>query len=242
MESQTVETAIAESGDTPWDLVVLGDSLVAEDMSVLPELYAQHIEQDLGVKVEIHNLAIGGETTDSLLKNVQKYPWYREPIQEAEVILISVGGGDFARRELRYFGGDCGGSDNQECLREELARAQRDWDALLAEISSLASPSDTLIRPIIPGLLQIYARLYKDRPAEVDAHNSYVVDLYAYMARSSERLGIPVLNLYQLYDAPGADPGLPEIAGTGDGIHVSDEGDAVIADLLRGLGYEYARR
>jgi lysophospholipase L1-like esterase len=240
--AQNAATAVAEAGDTAWDMVVLGDSLVADDYSVLPEAYAARIEEDLGVEVEIQNLAVGGETSQSLLTNVQKYPWYREPLQEAEVVLISVGGGDLPRMEKRFFGGDdCGGADNQDCLREQLEESQAEWDALLAEIVLLTKPGKTLIRPIIPGILEYYARVYKDQPEEVEAYNSYVVALYEHMARSCAERGIPVLDLYALYDGPNADPGIPEIAGTGDGVHVSDEGDAVIADLLQDLGYGFAK-
>ena len=229
---------VAESGDTIWNLVVLGDSLVAKDYSILPEAYAAYIEEDLGIDVEIQNLAVGGETTRSLLANVQKYPWYREPLQEAEIVLISVGGGDLPCMETRFFDGECGGADNQDCLRQQLEESQANWDALLAEIAFLTDPHETLIRPIIPGVLEYYARVYKDQPEDVDAYNSYVIALYEHMAESCADSGIPVLDLYQLYDGPNADPNAPEIAGTGDGVHVSDEGDVVIAGLLRELGYE----
>jgi lysophospholipase L1-like esterase len=229
--------AAAESGDATWNLVVLGDSLVAEDYSALPERYAAHIEEDMGVEVEIQNLAVGGETTKSLLTNVQKYPWYREPLQGAEIVLISVGGGDLPCMEKRFFGGECGGADNQDCLRQQLEESLTNWDALLAEIASLADSHGTLIRPIIPGVLEYFARVYQDRPEDVEVYNSYVVALYEHMARSCAERGIPVLDLYALYDSPNADPNLPEIAGTGDGVHVSDEGDTVIAGLLRELGY-----
>jgi len=230
--------AAAESNDATWNLVVLGDSLVAEDYSVLPEAYAAYLEEDLGVDVEIQNLAVGGETTASLLANVQKYPWYREPLQEAEVILISVGGGDLPCMEDRFFGGECGGADNQDCLRQQLEESQANWDALLAEIASLASPGETIIRPIIPGILEYFAHAYQDQPQDVAAYNSYVAALYEHIARSCAESGIPALDLYQMYSGPRADPNLPEIAGTGDGVHVSDEGDAVIAGLLRELGYD----
>lgn len=241
LKKKAEPTTAAESGDSTWDMVVLGDSLVADDYSVLPEAYAALIEEDLGVEVEIQNLAVGGETTQSLLTNVQKYPWYREPLQEAEVILISVGGGDLPHMEKRFFGGepgDCGGADNQDCLRQQLEESQADWDALLAQISSLVDPRETLIRPIIPGVFEYFARVYKAHPEDVDVYNSYVVALYEHMARSCAERGIAVLDLYALYDGPNADPSLPEIAGTGDGVHVSDEGDAVIADLLHELGYD----
>lgn len=101
----------------------------------------------------------------------------------------------------------------------------------------LIDPRETLIRPIIPGVLEYYARVYKDQPEDVDTYNSYVIALYEHMAESCADSGIPVLDLYQLYDGPNADPNAPEISTTGDGVHVSDEGDAVIADLLRELGY-----
>ncbi|MGD9405380.1 MAG: GDSL-type esterase/lipase family protein, partial [Anaerolineae bacterium] len=237
--TQNAATAVAESGDTTWDMVVLGDSLVADDYSTLPEAYAALIEEDLGVKVEIQNLAVGGESTRSLLTNVQKYPWYREPIQEAEIVLISVGGGDLPRMEKRFFvDKDCGGTDNQDCLRQQLEESHAEWDTLLDEIASLADPGETLIRPIIPGILEFYARVYKDQPEDVEVYNSYVVAMYEYMAESCAERGIPVLDLYALYDGPDADPSLPDIADRGDGVHVSDQGDAVIAQLLSEMGYE----
>ena len=237
--AQNAATAVAESGDTTWDMVVLGDSLVADDYSTLPEAYAARIKEDLGVEVEIQNLAVGGESTRSLLTNVQKYPWYRESLQEAEIVLISVGGGDLPRMEKRFFvDNDCGGADNQDCLRQQLEESQAEWDALLDEIASLADPGETLIRPIIPRILEYYARVYEDQPEDVEVYNSYVVALYEHMAQSCAERGIPVLDLYALYDGPNADPSLPEIADRGDGVHVSDEGDAVIADLLSEMGYE----
>lgn len=52
-------TAVAESGDTTRDMVVLGDSLMAEGYGVLPEAHAALIEEDLGVGVEVQNLATG---------------------------------------------------------------------------------------------------------------------------------------------------------------------------------------
>ncbi|MGD8519214.1 MAG: SGNH/GDSL hydrolase family protein, partial [Anaerolineae bacterium] len=210
--AENAATAVAQASDTTWDMVVLGDSLVAEDYSVLPEAYAALIEEDLGVEVEIQNLAVGGESTRSLLTNVQKYPWYRDPLREAEIVLISIGGGDLPRMEKRFFGGDdCGGEDNQECLRQQLEESQAEWDALLAEITSLADPRRTLIRPIIPGALEYYARVYQDQPEDVKVYNSYTVALYEHMAQSCEEWGIPVLDLYALYDGPNADPSLPEI-------------------------------
>jgi len=61
--------------------------------------------------------------------------------------------------------------------------------------------------------------------------------MYEHMAQSCEKLDLPVLNLYHIE----REQGFPEGFGTGDGVHVSDEGDAFIADLLRELGYRYSK-
>ena len=101
--------------------------------------------------------------------------------------------------------------------------------------AELASPAQALIQPIISRARDYYGRVYQDQPQDVEVYNSYVVALYEQMVRSWEKLGIPGLDLYQLYDGPDADSSLPEIAGTDDGVPVSDEGYAVIADLWREL-------
>jgi lysophospholipase L1-like esterase len=103
----------------------------------------------------------------------------------------------------------------------------------------LAGQGETLFRPITTEILEYYARVCKDQPEDVEAYNFYVVALYEYMAESCAEQGIPLLDLYALYDGPDADPRLPEIVSTGDGVHVSDEGDAAIAELLRDLWYGF---
>ena len=105
----------------------------------------------------------------------------------------------------------------------------------------LAGQGETLFRPITTEILEYYARVCKDQPEDVEAYNCHVVALYEHMAQSCAERGIPVLVLYALYDGPDADPSLPEIADRGDGVHVSNEGDSVIAELLRGLGYGYVK-
>jgi hypothetical protein len=67
-----------------------------------------------------------------------------------------------------------------------------------------------------------------------------VVVLHEHRARSYAEWGVPVLDLYALYDGPSADPSLPEPVGTGDGVHISNEGDTLIAGLLRNPGYGFA--
>jgi hypothetical protein len=220
----------AEDGDTTWDLIVLGDSQVAEGMSVLPERYAAHLEQDLDVKVEIQNLAEHAQTTRDLLANVQKYPWYRQPIQEADVILMSTGGWDLPGKAGLFFHGDCGGADNQDCLRQQLEESEVNYDALLAEIASLASPSDTLVRSLIPWISDFYARLYPNQPEDVAVFESYQASLYEHMAHSCAASGIAVLDLYQMYNGPNAEPDLPTLGS-------DEESDAIIAGWLSELGY-----
>ena len=225
-------TGVAKDEDSAWSLVVLGDSLVAEDYSILPELYAAHIEEDQGVEVEINNQGVGGQTCKNLLPNVKKYAYYRTPIQEADVILISLCGGDLLVVGDTYFRGDCGGTDGDECLREALAEFQANWDDFLTEITSLTTPADTLIRVIITG--SFYDE-FQDKVGteKYETWANFQDEFYTYQMRTCEVYGISFLDLYH-FDEPEGFRGL-------DNIHVTNEGKAIIAEMLRDLGYEHAQ-
>jgi hypothetical protein len=78
-------------GPKTWDYVALGDSWPAGfgvEKSYV-EYYAEFIEQDLGVRVEVHNFAMSGQSATRLLGQLRNKEELREAIQSAEVITIS---------------------------------------------------------------------------------------------------------------------------------------------------------
>ena len=223
-------TSVARDEDRIWSLVVLDDSLVAKDWSVLPELYAALLEEDLGIEIEIDNLGVGGQTCKNLLPNVKKYAYYRTPIQQADIILVSVGGGDLLLAGENYFRRDCGGIGGDECLRNAFTEFRSNWDEFLVELTSLASPTDAQIRVIIPG--KFYEQ-YQDQSEKYEVYVDFQDQFYTYQIERCEAYGIPFLDLYH-FDEPEGFRG-------SDHIHVSNEGKAIIADMLRDLDDEYTQ-
>ena len=72
-QALSAPTLIAKRGDTSWDYVALGDSTPTGYglLESYVEYYAAFIEEDLGVKVEIHNFAQDGQSTRILLDHLR---------------------------------------------------------------------------------------------------------------------------------------------------------------------------
>jgi len=232
LEPQSSPTA--EGQDTAWNYVALGDSLLAEDWCNLPEQHAALIQADLGVEVNVVNLAVGGQSSEGLRRRVEK-EHVRKAISEADIIVISIGGNDFGELVAPYFEGRCGGSDNQDCLREGLTGFQGNWDAILAEIVALANPTETLIRPLALGGVSLDISRQYGSSEGFDAFVSYAEAVRDYVVQSAAEYGIPVTDKGQLYDDEGS-----RYIGP-DGVHPNAEGVAILVELLRDLGYEYGQ-
>jgi lysophospholipase L1-like esterase len=220
-------TAIAESGETLWSMVLLGDSLVTVESSSLARQYVDLVQEDLGIEIEITDIGADGLNCKSFLPSLKKYSFNRDPLQEADIILISLGGGDLLLAGENYFKGECDGTEESYCLGEALTEFQSCWDEFLQELTSLADPSNTLIRLIIPGT---FFEQYEEQE-KFGAYVEFQDKFYTYQIQSSESYGITILDLYHFDESEGF--------RMGDNIHVSHEGKAIIADMLRKLGYEY---
>ena len=93
---QHASTLIAQRGDTTWDLVALRDSTpagygVGADNSYI-QIYAEYIEQDLGVDVVVHNWATNStRTVAEWAEQVRNNDELRDNLRNAEVITIWLG-------------------------------------------------------------------------------------------------------------------------------------------------------
>jgi len=221
----------AEGQDTAWNYVALGDSTLAEDWCNLPEQHAALIQADLGVEVNVVNLAVDGQTSDGLRRRVEK-EHVRKAISEADIIVISIGANDFGELVAPYFEGHCGGSDNQDCLREGLAGFQDNWDAILAEIVTLASPAETLIRPLALRGVSLQTAGQHENSDGFDVFVSYAKAGWDHIVQSSAEYGIPVADGRPAMESRYIEP---------HGTHPNDEGVAILAELLRDLGYGYGQ-
>jgi hypothetical protein len=233
----TAATVITAQGDKEWDLVVMGDSL----MGGLTSRYVAHLEQDLGIRVIVHNRIRDGCGSSCLLKPLGTNSELQQYLREAEVVIFDVGLEVFKYPVWQYAfdsPGSCGGTDNQDCLREALKVYKEDTDAIFAEIVSLCSPSETLIRTM--DTYQFMVKELKEADA-FDVINNYQREANEHVTQVATEHHIPVAQVYAAFmgsngDEDPRDKGLVQ----NDGVHPTGEGTDLMAELFRELGYEYA--
>jgi hypothetical protein len=215
-----------------WDYVVLGDSIAGNFAS----RYAKQIEADLGVEVRMHPWYGGNRHSSGLiLEDLRTDQELRSDLRDAEVVTFLVSALDLKEPIQAYRAGTCGGAENQDCLREALTLLKADTDAIIAEILSLRSTSDTIIRA-----MTYYNFLVNDgkewdyfqavNPIWV-AHNEYLVQ-----AASEHGIGVARVDL--AFNGPNLDEDPSDLGYVDDGRHPNLEGITLIAELFRELGYE----
>jgi lysophospholipase L1-like esterase len=218
-ESSARQEATAVT-DTPvfWDYVALGDSLavgVGAHKGYV-DRYAAYITNDTGAQINLVNLGRSGQTSSELLHVLRNDPAMRRALGTAEVITFNIGINDLGHAGQAYENVTCGGSDNQECLRAAVEAFKANWDAIIAELLSLRSTEDTVIRTAGIG--------YTPR---VDAiFEPYVDEVNHHIATTAAN-----------HDIPYAQPYLDDRYISSDGIHPNDDGYEAIADGLRELGF-----
>jgi hypothetical protein len=214
-----------------WDYVVLGDS----NASTFPRHYADHIEADLGVEVAVHYWNRGSQGSTSLLRALRDHEELRSGIREAEVLTFYVSPKHLQWPVMEYDAETCGGPDNQDCLREALTLLKTDTDAILAEILSLRSTDDTIIRAMTYYNPKVNA--FK-RDSSFEDLNPYWVAHNEYLIQAASEHNIPVARVDLAFNGPNLDEDPSDKGYVSDGFHANPEGAARIAELFRELGYE----
>jgi len=205
---------------TEWDLVVFGDSRTG--MGQWPGMYADHIENDLDIKVNLHYKHEGGQDSDALLANLREDDKLRALVREAEVVTVWTGG---QRAKSAYT------SKGMSCDRL-LEAMDRDLGAIVVEILTLRGTNETIIHLFEDYHFQFEHQkelgFFEDKKACVEGVNAIVHQVAA-------EYGTLVVPVYTAFNGPEGDQD-PE-GYLEDGIHTNATGDAIIADLLRELGY-----
>jgi lysophospholipase L1-like esterase len=224
-EPTVTPTSISSEAPTEWHYVALGDSeAVCCGLRSYPQYYAEFIEQDLNVKVNLRNFG-GAGTSDELLERLGTEP-YQDAISEAQVVTIVITMNDLL---------SCP-QGNRECAEERLTTAMANYAAILEEILALRSTSDTIIRaqtydnPFVNRWKE--QGVLEERKSMLDRWNQRIIEI-------ATKYDIPVARVYQDFNGPDGDqdPGGKGYVST-DGLHNSDAGVRRMAELLRELGYE----
>jgi hypothetical protein len=223
--------------DLEWDYVAFGESITMG----MTSRYAKILEQDLGVAITLHDWQTPDAHSSNLLEKLRTNDQLRQELQEAEVITLNIPLGVIASAMRIYaFGdpGDCGGADNQDCIREAFSIYMTDTEEIIAEIVALRRPSEALIR--IMDTWQIKVRETKEA-GTFEMYNEYWREANTHIAEVATSYGIPVAFVFDAFMGEGGivdprDLGLVQE----DGLHPTKDGSDLVAELFRNLGYDYA--
>jgi lysophospholipase L1-like esterase len=222
-ENAPEETAaVTNTSDSSLNYVALGDSLAVglyASRSYVDH-YAAYINTDTGTQVNLMNHGQSGEISSQLLNALRSDESLRQALSAADVVTFNIGINDFGHAVEAYENGTCGGADNQDCLRMVLETFKANWDAIVAELLSLRSTRDTIIRTAGLG----------HTPHADTALKPYMDEVNEHIAATSTNNHIPYVQVY--LDEGDLNP---------DGVHPNDEGYEVIAAQLRELGYSPLR-
>ncbi len=206
-----------------WDYVSLG-SMSAD--STFPDLYAADMEADLGVKVKVQNLGDRVETEGTLLWKLQKDQELRAKVSEAEVVTLWTAAKD-VHFGLTWPLIDC---------QEKVQALQETLGPITAEILALRGGQKTIVR-----LFEYYnwVDLMRDKGLWEKKHPCFEA-INELVHQVGAQYGVPVVPVAEAFNGPGGDHDPGEKGYIDDlGFFLSPKGDAAVAELLRGLGYEF---
>jgi lysophospholipase L1-like esterase len=221
-----------------WNYTALGDSLAAGLIAGQGYVarYATYANSDTGANVSTINLGIPGWQSSDLLNAIQNDDIARGHIRDSQIVTWDIGGNDLANAHSHYMQGDCGGPDNQDCLRNAVTTVEQNWSAIITQLVALRSTSNTIIRtmdiynPYVAADMQ--AGIFSTTEPYLDEVNNYIHS-------SAASAGILVAHVHQAFNGTDGttDPGTLGLLAP-DNFHPNDAGHKVIADQLRALAYQ----
>ena len=234
-------TATFAGEESEWNLVFFSDS----SGWGVADRYAAYIEEDLGVTVEVHDLAASSLSAGSVLAALRgetsPYPSSVDVaglVREAEVVIV-YGNPLESRSETHRGDWNLVGSKPyaKDCPPETFDAYQADLGAIYEEIRALRGDTPILIRAFdaYNPLYSVYREqgVYDECVQCFENYNDAI-------HQAAAAHGVPLARVYDAFNGPnhGEDPREKGYIRE-DGRHTTAAGREVIAGLLRELGYEY---
>jgi uncharacterized protein YukE len=227
---QTELEELEEIVKPTWDYVALGFCLEQDEAYV--DYYADYVEEDLMVRVRLHDRRVVGFRCSEFLSQLREDQELRDLIREAEI--ITMGGIDgFWPDDLD----DAYRENDTERAMEILPSVKADIDAILDEILTLRSVNNTIIR-----INNCYNGGIDEQKDAGTFHITKLLidDLYGHIVAASLERNIPAVMTYQALNGPDGEEMPPEEFQTtvGGFTYLSKAGHAFVAGLYRELGYD----
>ncbi len=225
---------------TAWQYTALGDSLAYGlydfEAGGYTHRYQTNAQADNpGVTITLTNTGVPGWTSDDLLVALRNDNNLRTQLANSQVITLDIGGNDLLNALSKFQNGACGGADNQDCLRSTVVNFKANWSAIIAQLLTLRSTSNTVIRS-----MDIYNPAVNQEKAfgVFTTLKPYLDDINRYIFDTSFSNHIACAQVYHAFngingDQDAGDRGLL----AGDGIHPNSTGHTLIADQFRALAY-----
>lgn len=157
LESEAPPTHRRTTQDVVWNIVALGDSATTGEGDPMGlgwvERYARLLQQRLGVKVVVTNLAQSGQTSRALASMLRSDPPTQGAVATAEIVLIGIGGADLVAGDARRAAGMC---KAEACYASGLFDFRGNIETIAGAVRHVLRSPDVVLRAItlpnvVPG-------------------------------------------------------------------------------------------
>ena len=229
--------ARSESGG-PLMLVVYGGSMLTYPPNRgAIHAYTDMLEEDFGVHVNMRLAGMGLCCNPPAIARYLTSERAKSELERADVVIIEspVSGLAGWTAILAGFGGldpaDCGGDDNQQCLRDSLAEYKDGVAEIFSLLTAAADPSETLIRAV-DGY---------GGAGDTSQATPYWKEAREFFAETAAKYGIPTARVFAEFSGPDGTDNAQDRGLIGpDGMHPSEAGALLIAETIHDLGYDFA--
>lgn len=239
--STTIATTTTVEVEEELVLVAFGDSFISF-RSTLLDTYAGYLEEEFGVPVDVRDHSVWSSSPTNLLAVLGSED-VQDDLAEADVVLLEIPQGDTNPAFPTAIGwhemdpADCGGDDNQQCLRDYVTQNKDDVEGILWLLTGIHDDGSV---PLIRAL-DVYMLQVEDLLAMGKLHilNPYLQETQQYLEQTAAEYGIPVAQVYDEFMGPdGTDD--PQDRGLvhSDQRHLTTAGAELVAEMLHDLGYD----
>ncbi|MEA2071130.1 MAG: SGNH/GDSL hydrolase family protein [Asgard group archaeon] len=232
-------------------LVALGDSTptgygLSSKQDFYVHVYANYIEQDLNTVVKVHNWATNNlRTVSEWVKEVQTNEKFRKDFLHANIITLWLGWHNVIPtliKDRNTSGLILIKEPDLQQLHTVTSPMQGAFDDLVAEISSLSSPTDTLILIADIGIPSLFVSKWK----AFGTFNSWYQHAYKvwreFIIQAAKKYNIHVVPTHEVINGKNGDQVLPAKYMQSDGIHFNEDGHKLIANAYRKIGYQLSEQ